>query len=321
MKRTFCLILSLFFLPVAHADDSQLLDRVVAVVNDEAITQSELDILLRPLYEENKGHHNETAVLRMMSEARQKLLNQLIEDRLVLQEAKNRKIEIDDVEIDAQIEEFKKKFKSEKEMEDAMAHDRVTMTDLRDRLTKQAMVRKLQDIEIRSKIVVSPLDVEAYYEAHASEFSNKEQLRVRSITIKKSDESREKGIADEKTRGQMDKLRKKILSGGDFAELARANSQDTNAKEGGLTDWIDRGSMIPVIDDIIFKLKPGDVSEIIETPMGYHLFRVEERREGKKKTLEEAREEIFGNLYHEKARKRFAEWMEDLKRNAYISIR
>jgi len=76
-----------------------------------------------------------------------------------------------------------------------------------------------------------------------------------------------------------------------------------------------------VIDDVIFALEPGELTNMIETPMGYHIFRLEEKQQGTAQSLEEAREMIFATLYREKTQKRFQDWMEQLKRNAYISIR
>jgi peptidyl-prolyl cis-trans isomerase SurA len=321
------LLLLLMLLPLSaqakpEAENSQLLDRVVAVVNDEPITQSEMDMILRPVFEDYKKEYtSESALIRAVNEARQKILNQLVEDRLAFQEAKNLKIEADETAIDAQMEEFKNKFKTEEALEEALKKEGLSLTDMRERLRRQWLIRRLQDIEVRSKVVVSPLEVADYFKDHPDEFSENERIKVRSITIKKNEEARQKGLTDEAAKAKAQDLRKKILSGEDFGELAKENSEDVHAKNEGLGDWIERGSMIPAIDEVIFKMKAGEISQIIETSMGYHLFRVEERKEGQKKTLEQARDEIFAKLYEQKARKRFEEWMEELKRNAYISIR
>ena len=256
-----------------------------------------------------------------MTEARQKLLNQMIEDRLVFQEAGKQKIEIEESEIDDQMEEFKKRFPNETALEDALKKEGLNLSGMRERLRRQALIRKLQDIEVRSKVVVSPLEVENYYRSHPEEFSHQDRLKIRSITLKKSDEAREKGLTDETAKNKILEIRKKILAGTDFGELAKQYSEDAQAKQGGAGDWIELGDMIPVIDDVIFKMKAGEVSEIIETPMGYHLFRIEEKQAGKKRTLEETRDEIFGKLFRQKAEERFRQWTDELKRTAYISVR
>ncbi len=309
-------------LPAAFAaPERQLLDQVVAVVNDEPVTQSELDMTMRPIYEQYKQEYSGEAFSQAMNEARRNLLNQLIEDKLVYQEAKVQKIEPDEAEVENQLKGFRSKFKTDAELEDALAKEGFSLREMRERLERQSVIRHLQDMEVRAKVVVSPLEVEEYYDSNPEEFASEGSLKARSITIKKSDEAKEKGLTDEEARQKIAGLRKKILSGEDFGSLAKQFSQDSSAREDGLTGWIQRGEMIPEIDSVIFSLKPGEVSEIVETPVGYHFFRVEEKKEKYKKSLEEARAAIYDKLYRQKQAKRFQEWMDSLKRTAYISIR
>lgn len=315
----FVLYLSLL-VPRAYAD-SQMLDRVVAVVNEEAITQSELDIVLKPFYDEYKAKMDPEKLMETLTEVRQKLLNQLVEDRLVLQEAKRQNIEANDEEVEKAFNEFVKRFKTEEDLEDSLRKEGLNLTALRERLKNQAMIRELHDREIRGKVIVSPLEVEDYFKSHSQEFSSEDGVKVRSMTIKKSDEARQKGLMDEVAKGKIEKLRNRILAGESFEALAKENSEDAQGKNGGLSDWIERGVMIPAIDQVIFAMQAQDFSEIVETEMGYHFFRLEERKEGKKRSFEEVRDEIFANLFRQKASTRFQEWMNDLKREAYISLR
>lgn len=311
----------LILAPQAICAQTQLLDQVIAVVNEEAITQSELDSILRPIYEDYKQRYSGEKLFHELNDARTKLLNQLIEDRLVYQEAKEKKVEVDALKIDEQIETFQKKFPTPQAMEKALNDQGVTLHGLRERLEKQEMVKALHDQEVRAKVIVSPSEIEKYFEEHPERFTAKDRLRVRSITIKKSDEAREKGLKDEAASEKIHALEKNIQAGGDFAALAKENSQDVNAKEGGLGDWVERGAMIEAIDQVIFKLKPGETSQVLETAMGYHLFRCEEIQAGSKRGLEEVRDEIYSLIYRDKSEARFNEWLTELKAKAYISVR
>ncbi len=313
--------LALFPLKAVYAE-GQVLDRVVAVVNDDAITQSELDSYLRPLYEQMKKEYQGATLAEQFQEARNKLLNQVIEDRLVYQKAKEMKIEIKEAELDREMGQFKKRFKDESEFETAMQQGGFRLSAVKERLERQMMIRRLHDMEVRSRVIVTPVEVEAYYKEHAADFIEHTKVRVRSITMKKNDQAREKGLTDEDTLRRMKDIRKKIIETPErFAELANKNSEDYQATQGGLADWVEPGAMIPVIDSVIFKLKKGEVSEIIESPMGYHLFRLEDRVEGKDRKFEDVRNEVYDLLYREKAKTRFDSWMEDLKHEAYISLR
>jgi len=310
----------LMFLSLAFAD-AQLIDRIVAVVNNDVVTQSELDTLFRPVYAELKEEYKGQLLYEKLNEVRLKLLNQLIEDRLVFQEAKEQKIQANESEVNKQLEEFKSRFKNDMEMEVALRQEGVSLKVIRERLNRQSTIRILHDIEVRSKVVVSPLEIQKYYQDNPEKFIEKDQLKVRSITIKKSDEAKNTGMKDEAAWRLIQDLRTAILGGENFEELAKVHSQDIHAEKSGLGDWIQRGEMIPAIDETIFTLKEDEVSGVIETSMGYHIFRVEESKEGSTRNLEEMQDQIHAFLYHQKLEARFHKWVEGLKSKAYISVR
>lgn len=305
----------------AYGESQQLLDRVVAVVNDEIITQSELDTYLRAVYEEYMHQYHGEEFYQKINEARLKILNQLIEDRLVFQEAKAKEVEVSNSEIEEDMEAFRSRFPNQEAMEKALEEQGMTLKDIRERVRKQTLIRRLHDMEVRSKIVVSPMEVQNFYNENPDQFNQKEKVKIRSLTIRKSEEAREKGIKDEEAWQVVEGLRKEILGGKSFAEVAKEKSEDAHADKGGEGDWIERGQMIPAIDQAIFSLGKGQVSEIIETSMGYHLFMIEDKVEGAAKPFDEVRDQIFAYLFAKKSDERFDAWMTDLKSKAYISIR
>ena len=316
----FILGLTLFISPPLWAQ-KQLVDRVIAVINDEAITQSELDLFLRPLYEDLKKEYQGEEFMRQLHEIRLKLLNQMIEDRLVSQEAKSLGIIVDESEIDDMIREFKSRFPSDDEFEKAIASQGYSVQEMRDMYRRQISIRKLHDMEVRSQVVVSPREIEEYYKNQSSEFAEEEKIKIRSITIRKNEEASEKGIIDETAKQKIETIEKRIRTGEAFDALARQFSEDNHAKEGGLVGWIKRGEMLASIDESLFELKAGSITPVLETTSGYHLFKIEDKRLGQLPTLDAVRVKIHNKLYREKAEKRFKEWMDGLKARAYISIR
>ena len=299
----------------------QLVDRIAAVVNDEAITQSEVETYLRPLYQELEKQYQGEELTRQLNEVRLKLLNQMIEDRLVYQSAKAQGIIIDDSEIDEMVEESKGRFPTESEFENFLAQQGSNLNALREQFRRQIAIRKLQDMEIRSRVVVSPQEIEDYYANRRSEFAEEEGIKVRSITVRKSEEAVAKGIVDEAARAKIDSVRKQVLDGEDFQKLAKQFSEDANAGEQGSMGWMKRGSLLPSIEEVLFSLPAGGISEVLETERGYHVFKVEEKRANRVPPFEEVRDKIRMILYQEEARNRFKEWMDQLKHRAYISIR
>lgn len=299
----------------------ELLDRVIAVVNDDVITQSELDGLLRPLYEQYMRDYSGGTIVKMLAEAQDKILSQLIEDRLAYQQAVKKKIEVGEDDIDREMGLFKQRFGNQAELEKALRTENASIADLKERLKKQALIRKLHDSEIRSKVIISPKEQEAYYAEHRADFSAQEQVRINSLTIKKSDDAREKGIADEPAQSRLLALKERLAKGEDFDKLVQENSEDKHADQGGKGNWVLRGQMIPAVDEVIFKTAVGKITDVIETPIGYHLFKVAEKQEPVQKSYDQVREQIYDLLFRKKSEERFSAWMETLKKNAYISVK
>ncbi len=321
-KLTLFLLLALSLcLPLARAAEQELLDRVVAVVNDEVITQAELDTFLRPIYEQYSKEYSGTELMKAMNEVRQKILSQMIEDKLVYQEAVQMGIEVKDEEAEKEFQMFKAKMEKPEELDQMLEREGLTMKALRERLKKQAMVRQLQDREIRSKVIVSPAEVEDFFKNNPEKFKTRERVRVKSLTIKKSEEARSKGLTDEKAKKRIELMAQKIRISRNFDQVVKDFSEDSHAKQEGLGEWIERGAMIESVDEVIFKTPVGGITGVVETPIGYHIFRVEAKEPEKVRTFEEVKEQIAGYLFQEKSNVRFRDWMEEIKKAAYISIK
>lgn len=317
---TFVILFSLISVPAGFG--RQLLDRVAAVVNDEIITESELDAYLRPVYEQLQAEPQPRAVVEeKLYEMRGQLLNQLIEDRLVYQIAAAQELQVDPAEIEREIERMRRQVPPGNHFDELMEEQGLSMKDLREKIRRQIMIHRLHDQEVRAKIVVSPSEVENYYQEHTKDFADEEKIQFRSFTVRKSPEAQEKGLTDEEAMNRIKSYRDRILAGEDFGGLAREHSEDTRAKDGGDGGWVGRGEMNPEIDGAIFGIETGKMTDIIESPMGYHFFLVTERQIAKQRTFDEVRNEVQAILYRQKFEERFNQWMQELKRAAYISVR
>jgi len=320
-KLIFLLLIGLLCSPLAYTAEQELLDRVVAVVNDEVITQAEMDTFLRPIYEQYSKEYSGEGLVKAINEVRQKILSQMIEDKLVYQEAVRQGIEVKDEEVEKEFQDFKSKLEKPEDLDMMLEREGLTLKALRERLKKQAMVRQLQDREIRSRVVVSPTEVEDFFKNNPDQFQVKERIQVRSLTIKKSEEARSKGLTDEKAKQRIELLQQKIKLYRNFDQIVKDFSEDSLAKQEGLGDWIERGAMIESVDEVIFNTPVGQMTGIVETPIGYHIFRIEAKEPAKSRTFEEVKDQIGGYLFQQESNERFRSWMEELKKSAYISIK
>jgi parvulin-like peptidyl-prolyl isomerase len=250
-----------------------------------------------------------------------KILNQMIEDKLVYQEAVRQEIVVKDEEVDKEFEEFRSRLEKPEDLEMMLEREGLTFKALRERLKKQAMIRQLQDREVRSRVVVSPTKIEDFFKNNPDKFKAKERIKVRSLTIKKSEEARSKGLTDEKAKQRIELLEQKIKLYRNFDQIVKDFSEDSLAKQEGLGDWIERGAMIESVDHVIFNTPVGQMTGIVETPIGYHIFRIEAKEPEKTRAFEEVKDQIGGYLFQQESNERFRVWMEELKKSAYISIK
>ncbi len=303
-----------------HAREA-LVDRIVATVSDEVITQSELDALFRPVAEQFQGVYQGQELMEKLTETRNKLLSQLIEDKLVLLEAKRMDIDASESEINERLDELKSQFPDEAAFQKALEDQQVTLTTLRKRMAEQVIIQKLHYIEIRQKIIVSPSEIQEYFNAHPEQFQDKAKVEIWTIAIRKKPEAAQRGIADEAAKQKAEIILKELRSGKDFSEIARKESGDSHAAKGGLIGMVQKGDLIEEIDNAIFQLESNQISDIVETAHAYHIFKAGSKQPEKKLTFEEAKDQISDFLFRQKASTRFKEWMQELRKKSYISIR
>jgi parvulin-like peptidyl-prolyl isomerase len=293
MKKLILLILVILFLPISSI--YCLEDKVVAIVNNEAITKAELDSYIS-LVKLQIGY-TEWNRLEMTD---RKALDNLIEDRLIIQEAKRKKVELGDRFIESRLDEMKRKFKSEDEYSDFLERQGLSFAELREMVKEQMLSEKFVNIEVRGRIFVSPSEVTEYYQSHAEDFYLPEHAQIESIYVDKQDLSQE--------------IYAKLKEGADFTQLQSQYSKKSNL---GL---VNKGQFKKELDDVIFNLKVGEFSQPQEVGGGYYIFLAKDKLPASKKDLVLVQTEIFNMLSGQKFSKRLSDLIEKLKKNSYIVI-
>lgn len=304
--------------------------KIVAIVNDEVITEAELDRALAPVQLQMQATLAPEELAREMNRVRAEVLERLIEERLMLQEARNPRpvevakgkvgtpppIEVTPAEVDEMLREVRGRFPSEEAFTEALAAQGLAEEDLRQRFREQITIRKLIDREARYRVTVSPAEVTEYYQNHPEEFVRPPAVQVSAILIRPNgpvDAIRARGLAQD--------LLKRLRAGEDFHELARRYSDGLNPETGGRIGWIEKGRGRPEIEQALFGLKPGEFSEVIETPVGLHIFLVESARPGEQMKLEQVQGAIRAKLLNEKAGAKYEAWIARLKSESYITVK
>lgn len=293
-----------------------VVDKIVVVINSEVITQGEIDRMLMPVYHKFSTMYQGEDLMKKLDEARQSILGQLIDEKLMLGEAKKLNMEIDEKEVLSRISEIQKRFGSKDMFERALAEQRMTVKDLKAKYRDQIMTKRLVDQKVGARIFITPVDVSKYYSEHADEFAQPDEVKVRNILIRVKD-----GLSPEKSLELAQDIHKKLKEGADFAELARAHSDGPAASDGGLMGYQKKGDLNPELEAVVFGLKEGESSDVVQTTLGCFIFKVEEKRSARSLSLSEARRQIEDAIYSERAREKMKGWLEGLKKNAYIAFR
>lgn len=294
---------------------TEVVERILAIVNDEVITDQDLELLMAPVAAQYRTTYTGKEFDEKMKEAEQEFLNKAIEDKLILSEAKRRQIVLKDVEVDEIMSEVRNKFPNREVFLNSLTDQGLTEKKLWNRFRDQLMMQKLVDYEVRSKVSVSPGEVSEYYKTHSEEFVQGDRVRLQQILIRIGDRSEEEAKAFAQS------LVERLQGGASFEELARTYSQGVEGKDGGEMGWMEKGQLMGEIDEKVFALEKNRITEPIRSSLGYHIFKVVDNQKFSTKPFAEVKDIVQDNLFKEKLRKRIDGWIKNLKKNAYISIR
>ena len=308
------LILSAVLFPAAPLFSAEVVERILAVVNDEIITEQDLQISMAPVMAQYRTTYAGAQYEEKAKEARQEFLNKVIDDKLILSEAKRKLVIVNDPEVDEMMSEVRNKFPSREVFLNAIEEQGLTEKKLWGRFRDQLMTQKLVNYEVRSKVSVSPGEVNEYYKGHSQEFVQGDRVRLQHILIRLSTHS------EEEAKTLAFSLASQIKEGKSFEELAKSYSEGAEAKDGGDMGWVEKGQLMGEIDGKVFGLQEGQVTEPIQSSLGYHLFKIVERKQFSVKPLTDVRAQIQDILFKAKLKTRLESWLQSLKKNAYISI-
>jgi parvulin-like peptidyl-prolyl isomerase len=272
--------------------------------------------MLEPIYEQYRARYYGDELVKKMEEARAAIVNQLIEDKLILSEAKRLGVEVTERDIDEKVAEVESRFEDKEKFRQVLFQQGMNMKALREKYKEQMMTRRLIDNKVGSKVSVSPVEIKNYYETHQDEFIQPEEVRLSNILIRpKKDEGAKAALVLAR------EILRRLKEGGDFAALAKEYSEGPGAADGGNMGYVKKGDLLPEIEEVVFKLKPGETSDIVQTAVGYHIFRVEEKKERAVKSLSEVRREVEETVFRAKVKDKLKGWVENLKKNAYIAYK
>ncbi|WP_353109640.1 peptidylprolyl isomerase [Salinisphaera dokdonensis] len=262
--------------PSSGESGAQTLDKIIAVVGDDVVLESELDQAVMRI----QARAGSRASQMPPNLLRSQVLDKLIMQRLQIQRARDRNVEISEQEVDDGLRRIaQQNSMNMQQLARAVASDGMTMSQLREQIRQELMISKLRRQEVMSQVTVSDDDVDRYLENQSLRAAEDREYRVRHIVVPVPQGADSETV--ESTRERLQTLRDEIVAGdADFADVAASQSQGENAMEGGDMGWMDGGYLPSTFADVVPRLQPGETSDVFRDADGFHLVQLEDVRGG-----------------------------------------
>ena len=299
---------------------AEIMERIIAIVNGDIITLSELNIIFEPYGKKIEESYNGPDKDKVIMENKLAVLNKLIDNTLIGQESKKSGITVSDEEVTATINDVlsKRNMKMDElyyELAKENSSIEAYKKEVKDHLLRMKLLRR----EIKARVAVSEEEIGSYYIKNREAYEGKESVWIKQILIlfpKDPD-----GNVKARLKAETDMIHKRLQDGEQFEALAAKYSQGPGAETGGDIGYIEKGSMLPAVESVAFNLKKDEISKVIESPLGFHIIKVIDKRGAGIKPIQSVREEIKTKLEGEKMDRQYEEWIKDLRNRSIIEIR
>ncbi len=290
------------------------LPAVVARVNDEDVGQEEFERAVKDIEARGGG----PVPPDMRDTVYRQVLERLVSYRLLAQESQVRQIAVTDAEVQQRLAQIRLQYLTEEAFQQALTERATTFEALRDETQVDLRIAKMVDAELAGLLAIGEKSIEDFYIQNPQDFREAEAVRASHILIRVAPE------ADEQTRQQQrtvcEVLLRRLKAGEDFATLASQHSHDVSGKNGGDLGFISKGDLVPAVEEAAFALAPDELSDVVESPFGFHIIKGGVRRAARSVPFDEVSVKIRGFL-EEQARQRETEaFIERLKAKANIEI-
>ncbi|SNB44924.1 peptidylprolyl isomerase [Geobacter sp. DSM 9736] len=289
-------------------------DAVVAKVNGVAITRGEIDRAVKIFLAQNRSPQQPTP--EQVEQLEEGALEQMIAAEVLYQAGVKQAPKDVEKLADEKVAQGKARFPSQEEFEKALNANSLTEKELKELTRKDIIINNLVEKEVASRITVPDSEAEKFYKENIDKFKRPESIKASHILV--GVDSKASAEDKKKAREKADGLLKKIKEGGDFAVLAKENSTCPSSAQGGDLGYFGKGQMVPPFEKAAFSLKPGEVSDVVETQFGYHIIKLTEKKEAETAKFSDEKDKIKEYLKNQKMQQAVAEYITELKGKAKV---
>jgi peptidyl-prolyl cis-trans isomerase C len=289
---------------------------VVARVNGQPILRRDFDMAVQLAFRQRgrgERRHDD------LEAARNAVLESLIDNELLYQKAVQGKTTVAEADVRAEVDRLKKSLGTPEDVAAFLKTNGVTDKDLVEQVRHSLVVRKFVDAQLGTPMQAGDAAARAYYDAHGEQFARPEAVHISQIVVGVSPDDPPARRAE--ARSKAEAIMKELRGGKDFADMARRHSDGSEAKQGGDSGWVwAGGGALPPVERAALALRPGQVSDIVESRRGFHIIKAAERRPAGTVPFEEARERIVERLAADARRDQLRTYASDLRKSARIEM-
>jgi peptidyl-prolyl cis-trans isomerase SurA len=304
----------------ATAAEAAVVDRIVAVVNEDIITLYDIETIVQPILKNLKSQGLSPERQRqVVGNLRSEMLDNLVNVKLTEQEVKRHKITVTEEEIDNQLRQIKQRRSlTDESLRALLAQEGMTLQEYRNEVKLQIQRTKLVNREVKSKVVVTEAEIKDYYEKNRSKYGGGTQYYLWNLFVKLSPNP----IPMERQNAQalLTEALAELKRGRSFQELARINAEGSKGIQGSELGMFQVDELTPQLREVVRGMKAGQVSPIVESEFGYQIVYVEKIQETPAKPLKQVESEIQEILFRESVDSRFTAWLADLRKRSHIKI-
>lgn len=261
------------FLPPASVD-AHVIDSVYVIVNDEVITKREVDSRVNEITQRMKASQ---AQMPSEDDLRRQVVEGMISERAQVQMAKEMGVRVSDTELDRAIGRIAENQKmSVQDMRNAMEKEGMPFAQFREQIRNEIMTQRLVEHEVDSKLQVTEAEIDTYLAAEKAAAADRVEVNIAQILVRLPENASPEQIAARKARA--DEVARQLRTGADFAKIASTYSDSPDALKGGEIGWRDPDRLPPIFASELRKLKPGQVTPVIRTNVGFYIIKLSDQR-------------------------------------------
>jgi len=299
-----------------------LVEQIVARVNNEIITLSDYEKATQGLAQEvQQDCQNCTPdrVQTMLKDRQKNLLRDMIDQQLLIERAKDMDISVE-TDLIKRLDEVRKQnnLATMDDLEKAVEQQGIVWEDYKNQLRNGLLTQEVIRKEVGGRMDIGNEEVKQYYDAHKQDFNRPEQVALAELSLSTEGTSPEEIAA---VRTKAEDLRNRILKGDDFGELAKRYSQGSTAQDGGYLGVFEHGQLAPQLEESVFKLDKGQITDVIQTKTGFEILKVVDHYQAGLQPLDKVSGEITDLLYRQKMEPAMRDYLAELREESYVQVK